>query len=198
MEIKKKAFAEVIESSLQGWTAQSWQWNTIPEFGSLVAITTKNRTLFGVIYQSKTGSIDSNHYPFAYKKTEEELLLEQPHIFDFLQTTFSCILVGFNENGKMIYRTAPEPAPIHGFIIKALAEDERLFFKSEHYLHLLFGASDYCNIDELLLALLHYMKRNDMVNEHSLSLFLDTFSILIGNDYKRLKLFLQRAQECFE
>ena len=41
-----KYFAEVIESSLTGWLAQSWSWDTFPEFGSFVAIEGKKRTIF--------------------------------------------------------------------------------------------------------------------------------------------------------
>lgn len=191
-----KPFAEIIESSLQGWTAQSWEWDKVPEFGSLVTVTTKKRILFGLVYQSQTGSLDGNRYPFAYKKTEKELRLEQPHIFEFLRTTFSCLLVGFTENNSIIYRTAPEPASIHSFVFDVSPELAEQFFRSEQYLHLIFGASDICKVDELLLALLYTMKHNNAVHEASVSLFLDTFSVLIGNDYRRLKLFLQRAQEC--
>ncbi|NBQ17156.1 hypothetical protein EBU24_02475 [bacterium] len=190
-------FAEVIESSLQGWTAQCWQWNKVPAFGSLVMIKTSHRILFGIVYQSQTGSLDGNRYPFAYKKTHEELLQEQPHIFDFLRTTFSCLLVGFIDNNSshsIIYRTAPEPAPIHSFIetIDKLYLEQ--FFKSEQYLHLIFGASDICKVDELLLALLSIIQSNKTLYPTALSLFLDTFSVLIGNDYRRLKLFLQRVE----
>lgn len=192
-----KPFAEVIESSLQGWVAQSWEWDKVPEFGSLVTVTTKKRILFGLVYKSQTSSLDDNRYPFAYKKTEEELRLEQPHIFDFLHTTFSCLLVGYSENNRIIYRTAPEPPSIHSFIFEANHELTEQFFKSEQYLHLIFGASDIGKIDELLLALFYTMKRNKVLYEQALPLFLDTFSVLIGNDYRRLKLFLQRAQEYF-
>lgn len=190
-------FAEVIESSLQGWTAQSWHYNKVPAFGSLVMIKTDNRILFGIVYQSQTGSLDGNHYPFAYQKTHEELLQEQPHIFEFLRTTFSCLLVGFIETSSspaIIYRTAPEPAPIHSFIQTVDNAYLEQFFKSEHYLHLIFGASDVCKVDELLLALLSTIKSNNALYPTALSLFLDTFSVLIGNDYRRLKLFLQRIE----
>lgn len=196
-----KPFAEVIESSLQGWTAQSWQWNNVPAFGSLVTIKTDNRILFGIVYQSQTGSLDGSRYPFAYQKTHEELLKEQPHIFEFLRTTFSCLFIGFidlrknNSSSSIIYRLAPEPAPIHSFIETIDNDYLEQFFQSEHYLHLVFQASDMGNIDELLLALLSTIKHNNKLYGKALSLFLDTFSVLIGNDYRRLKLFLQRIEQ---
>ena len=78
-----KPFAEVIESSLHTWLAQSWQWDETPTFGSLVTVTTPKWTLFGLVATVQTGSLDSMRHPFPYKKTHEELLTEQPQIFEF-------------------------------------------------------------------------------------------------------------------
>ena len=61
-------FAEVIESSLQHWLIQSWEWNTFPSYGSLVVIEDKNQTLYGIVHHVQTGSMDPVRYPFAYKK----------------------------------------------------------------------------------------------------------------------------------
>ncbi len=96
-----KPFAEVIESSLHGWLAQSWQWDTFPSFGSIVTIQGKKRTHFGIVHQIQTGSMDPVRYPFPYQKTEEELLKEQPQIFEFLKTTFSCLIIGYQEKGSI-------------------------------------------------------------------------------------------------
>src|SRR5688500_18584413 len=114
---RENCFAEVIESSLTGWLAQSWSWDTFPNFGSFVAIETKNRTVFGIVHQVQTGSMDPVRYPFPYQKTEEELLREQPQIFEFLKTTFSCITIGYQEKRIFSYLIAPEPPKIHSFVM---------------------------------------------------------------------------------
>ena len=85
-ETKRAAFSEVIDSSLHGFTAQSWQWDDFPAFGQLVTVQSGTRTLFGIVYQVHTGSMDPVRYPFPYQKTEAELLAEQPQIFEFLKT----------------------------------------------------------------------------------------------------------------
>src|SRR3989337_2594100 len=136
-----KAFAEIIESSLQGWLAQSWQWNQLPSFGSMITGQTKKRTLFGIVHQIKTGSMDPIRYPFPYQKTEEELLAEQPQIFEFLKTTFSCLTIGYQEKGKLYYLIAPEPVKIHAFVEPIKPDLAKQFFYSEKYLHVLFGNS---------------------------------------------------------
>lgn len=189
------AFAEVIESSLHGFLAQSWHWDRFPAFGSIVTINAKERTLFGVVHEVKTGSMDSMRYPFPYQKTEEELLQEQPQIFEFLKTTFSCLTIGYKQNGKMYYLMTPEPSKIHAFVTPVSKELSAQFFASNTYLHLLFNMNDQIlNLDELLLATLKHQVELDILTKERLSSFIETFSLLTGNDYRRLKLFLQRAQ----
>jgi len=193
---KESYFAEVVESSLTNWTAQSWKWDTFPRFGSFVAIEAKNRTIFGIVHQVHTGSMDPGRYPFPYQKTEEELLREQPQIFEFLKTTFSCITIGYQEKDSLFYRVSPEPPKIHSFVAYPSTETTRLFFSNVCYLHLLFTyATHVFNIDELMLALIEHQRSLKICTKDTLSNFMNTYSLLIGNDYRRTKLFLQRVQQ---
>ncbi len=188
-------FAEVIESSLAGFLAQSWQWDNFPTFGSLVIIKEKRRTLFGIVHQVQTGSMDPMRYPFTYQKTEEELLREQPQIFEFLKTTFSCLTVGYQEKGSTYYLLAPEPPKIHSFVCCAPTELQKNFFASEKYLHILFGlSSQIFNVDELILAILQQHATLNILTSEKLNKCMQTYSLLTGNDYRRIKLFLQRVE----
>lgn len=191
----QKQFAEVIESSLTGWVAQSWAWDTFPEFGSFVAIEGKKRTVFGIVHQVQTGSMDPVRYPFPYHKTEEELLKEQPQIFEFLKTTFSSVVIGYQEKKTISYLMAPEPPKIHAFVMHPDSELSKNFFASNKYLHLLFAHSSHIfNMDELILALLKQHKNLNILTTDKIGIFLETYSLLIGNDYRRMKLFLQRVE----
>jgi hypothetical protein len=193
--MNNKAFAEIIESSLHGWLAQSWKWNQLPSFGSLVTVQTKNRTLFGIIYQVQTGSLEPMRYPFPYQKTEEELLRDQPQIFEFLKTTFSCLSLGYQEKGKIYYLAAPEPPQIHSFVSPMSQELAKQFFYSEKYLHILFGSSNQLShLDELLLAILKQQTELSILSEEKMQKFIGAYALLTGNEYRRLKLFLQRVQ----
>ena len=197
--MKQIHFAEVIESSLTQWLAQSWQWDTFPLFGSLVIIEEKKRTLFGIVHQIQTGSMDPLRYPFPYKKTEEELLKEQPQIFEFLKTTFSCIVVGYEEKYTISYLIAPEPPKIHSFVTHPNKEKMKAFFANSRYLHVLFTHSSHIfNIDELILALLKNITVAEILTHDKLHSLLQTYIFLIGNDYRRIKLFLQRAEQITE
>jgi hypothetical protein len=193
--MKTSHFGEVLESSLYTWLGQSWQWDYFPPFGSMVTITSNNRILFGIVYQMQTSSIDPTRYPVAYQKTEQELLQEQPQIFEFLHTTFSCLSVGYLENSQLYYQIAPEPPKIHSFIKHASPEDIKHFFSDIRFLHLLFShANQVLNLDELLLALLKQLLEQNILTSAYCAHFIATFSLLAGNDYRRLRFFLQRVQ----
>lgn len=194
---QNRAFAEVVESSLHTFKAQSWQWDTFPRFGSLVTIHTANRTIFGIVHTIETGSLDPVHTPYPFQKTEAELLLEQPQIFSFLQTTFTCLTGGYAEQNVLLYQWAPEPPKIHAFVAPATQAQYEQFFSDEQYIHILFGLShQILNLDELLLAVLKNLSDQKLLNQARLSSFIATFSLLTGNDYRRLKLFLQRVTPC--
>ncbi|MDZ4151763.1 HAS-barrel domain-containing protein [Methylicorpusculum sp.] len=187
--------AEVIESSLYGFLAQSWRWDQPPTFGSLVTVEGKKRTIFGIVQQIQTGSSDSQRQAFAYQKTHEELLREQPQIFELLKTSFSCLTLGYQEKGRITYQLAPEPPLIHSFVGPASPELARQFFAHESYLHLLFGqAGQMGNLDELLLAIMVQHKQLGILSPERINKIMQIFSVLTANDYRRLKLFLQRVE----
>lgn len=191
----ENSFAEIIESSLIQWKAECWNWDIVPCFGSLVTIKGDKRIIFGIVTQIETGSNDAIRVPFAYKKNEEELKREQPQIFEFLKTTFSCITVGFLEDNKLLYQMVPEPPKIHAFVNLANIEQTKLFFSNELYLYALFSFQNQnIYLDELLLSIIKILADLNILNEEIMSRFLETFSLLTANDYRRLKIFLQRAE----
>lgn len=194
-----KPFAEVVESNLTSFKAQAWQWDNFAQFGSLVTVESKMRTIIGIVYDIQTGSIDPHRTPFAYQKTENELLAEQPQIFTFLKTTFNCLILGYSQKGKMHYTLSPEPPKIHAFVQQANTDFLKSFFYSDLYLHIIFNTNSIIeNIDELLLALLKQKKIIGILSATKIQDLAHTFSLLTGNDYRRLKIFLQRAQALVE
>lgn len=186
--------AEIVESSLQTWTAQCWRWDIIPEFGSLVAVHNKKRIIYGIVYGIKTGSLDSSRYPFTYQKTEEELMAEQPQIFEFLKTHIQCITLGFEEHEKMIHQLPPEPPKIHAFVGPCAVNKVKVFFAQPDFLHLLMQSPETQQADELILGLFRYIKKHDLLTEDKLTIYLETLSLLLGNDYRRLSLIMHRIE----
>ena len=188
-------FAEVIESSLSSWRAQCWEWGTLPSHGALLTIQSGSRTIYGIVHAISTGPLDTQRTVFAYKKTEEQLKKDHPHIFEFLTSTISCITLGYKEGSSVRYQMAPTPPKIHAFVTAAGHEDLQAFFKDEQYLHTLFANEDQLtSLDDLLLALIEHMAATNSLTKERFNNFINTFSLLTANDYRRLKLFLQRVQ----
>lgn len=190
-----KAFAEVIESKLTHVTAQCWQWDTMPTFGSLVAIPGNTFTLIGIVSSIETGSMDPMRYPFPYQKTEEELKREHPQIFDFLKTIFTVTLIGYQSDaGACLYATPPVPSKIHSFVYPLETENFQAFFAKSDFLPLLFAAPETPHlVDELFLALMNELAQQGMLTPERFEEYYHTFSLLTGNDYRRLKLLMQRV-----
>ncbi|HEV2916554.1 MAG TPA: hypothetical protein VGW78_02305 [Candidatus Babeliales bacterium] len=187
----KRNFAEVIESSLQQCIAQVWQWNNSPSFGSLVVIHDDQYPLIGVVHQIRIGSSDPGRIPFAYQKTPEELQSEQPHIFNFLKTTVSILILGYIEKKVITYTIAPRPAPIHAFVQLAPPDILTQFFSEIDFMHCLFGIhSSISGIDELLCAMLHVYLH--YLNKMTIRDILYAYMLLIGGDYKRIRILARR------
>jgi len=195
MNNKLSYFAEIVESSLQSWKVQCWHNGQSPPFGALVASDADDCVLYGVVYQVDTGSDDPVRITHAYQKTEEELKKEQHQIFEFLKTTFLSAVLGYKKDWQIYQSFAPSPAKIHVFVRLADQNEYRDFFKKHHYLHILFAqANQLGNTDELLLAILSNLYKIDQLDENIINDFIETFLLLNGNDYRRLKLFLQRLE----
>jgi hypothetical protein len=186
-----KPYAEVIESSLNTFLAQSWEYDSFPPYGSLVTV----HSILGCVSGIRTGSMDTQRYPFPYQKTEEELKAEQPQIFEFLKTTFDVTVLGYlDEHKKISYTLPPTPAKIHAFVAPADQTLTEAFFGSPDYLPLLFASQNtISHFDDLLLAIFKQLAVHKKLAS-TLPLFCQKFSLLTGNDYRRMKLFLQRVE----
>lgn len=188
-------FAEVIESSLPTWRAQCWAWDIIPAHGSILATHSGNRTIYGIVYAITTGPLDTQRTVFPYKKTEEELKRDHPHIFEFLASTVSCITLGYADHSDIRYQMAPIPPKIHAFVTLPTKQELQAFFSEHGYLHTLFAQADQVtSLDDLLIALVEHMAQTHNLTPERFSRFIQTFSLLTANDYRRLKLFIQRIQ----
>jgi hypothetical protein len=190
-------FAEVVESSLHYFVAQCWDWDVFPSFGSIVQIEEEDFFILGCVSNVQTGSMDPMRYPFPYQKTEKELKQKHPHIFEFLKTTFTVITLGYitKNDHKSCYVLPSKPGKIHSFVQNASIDVQKNFLKSAQFLHVLFAnASQTSNIDELFLSVIMRMREQNILKDSNIYGYCKTFSLITGNDYKRLKIFLQRLQ----
>ena len=74
-------------------------------------------------------------------------------------------------------------------------ELSRQFFFNNSYLQVLFSAGQNIgNLDELLLALFKQQTLLKILTPEKIQEIMQTYCLLIGNDYRRLKLFASRVQ----
>jgi hypothetical protein len=191
-------FAEVVESHLDHFVAQCWQWDTFPTFGSLVQVHNGPLTLLGTVTQIQTGSMDPIRYPFPYQKSEQELMREQPQIFEFLKTTFTVQILGYVDReaiNQVDYLIPPTPSKIHAFVSSCPPDLIKSFFSRAEFLHLLFGCGQaISNLDELLLVMIKNLHTQKLLHPNFIEEFSLNYSMLTGSDYRRLKLFMSRVQ----
>ena len=197
---REDAFAEVFESSVTGFTAQCWEWDDIPEIGSCVMVVENDCDfIIGCITNIKTSSMYSDRQPFAFQKTEEELRIEQPQIFELLKTEFQVHFLGFchsKSNCKNAFYCLPKrPPKMHSFVYKLSEEIGTFFFKSTEFLQIFFSFSKSIEcFDDILISFLYCLFQTKIVEQSFLPAFCSTFSLLTKNDYYRLRLFLKRFQ----
>ena len=194
-------FSEVIESSLNHFVAQCWQWNILPTFASLVEVHNNQQIILGCVTQIKTESSDPTRKPFAYQKTEAELLNEQPQIFELLKSTFTVHIIGYKDltTNKVIYRTPLQPSKIHAFVKQTSEQIFAEVFSQPHFLPMFFTfQNSTTNLEELLLAILCQVHQKNLITKEFFHTFYQNFALLNSNDYKRVKLFFERIEYTYQ
>lgn len=191
----QKAFAEIIESSIMQATGLCWDWAQLPTLCGLVKITQAPYVLYGCITNVTTGNSDPVRQPFAYKKTEAELLQEQPQIFAFLQTSFTIKILGYQKE-KLHYLLPPQPTKLHSFVEYATADEYKTFFEDTNFLNLFCMPSEQgIDNNELLLVLLQHLQNMIKVDAAFIHKICSHMAAIQSSDYRATKRFLQRVQQ---
>ena len=195
MNNNSHSFAEILASNLNTIQGQCWNWKQPPVFGSLVTVETPQETIFAIISNITIESSDPVRQPIAYQKTHEELLQEQPQIFEFLETNFQAIIVGHKQNGKMLYHLPSSPPQIHSFISYPEQTEAQSFFAENDYLQLLLQqAHEAPNFHELLFAILKEIKNKQLLHLEQLHELVRIMTSTMKADYMTIKTFINRVE----
>lgn len=181
---------EVVESSTTELIAEACQLHGAPSFGRFVRVESA-APIIAIVYNVFTHSIEPNRRPTAYGKTEAELRLEQPQIFELLRTEFQALVVGYRDEQGPVPILPPQPARIHSFVY--LCEDEEVadFTRSDEYLRSILGAAK-VPTDELLVATLrHALRARGGAGAYLVEMGKE-LSRLLRDDYDRLSSILRR------
>ncbi|SVB55297.1 uncharacterized protein METZ01_LOCUS208151 [marine metagenome] len=181
---------EVIESNTIEFTAESRVLHGAPPFGAYVKIDSYP-IIYAIVYSVATQSMEPNRRPTAYGKTEDELRLEQPQIFELLRTEFTSLIIGYKDDTGIYQCLPPQPPKIHSFVHFCSAEEIASFTDRSHYLRPIFNQTRVPS-DELTIAAIRnaYLARGE--NGHYLVRAGKEVARLLKDDYERLHSILER------
>ncbi len=182
---------EVIESSTIGLVAEARSLHGAPPFGSFVTVASEYN-VFGIVAGATTRSTEPNRRPVAFGKTEEELRLEQPQIFELLRTEFEVLLVGYLVDGDPVHFLPPQPARIHSFVFRCDDQIVRDFTSTDDYLRCILAAGHF-PADQLIPAAMRTAYRCHGSSTSYLVRAGKELARLLRDDYDRLGAILRRV-----
>ena len=186
----KDYIGEIVESSTTELIAEAAYLHGAPSFGCFVRVESE-MPVVGIVFNVFTHSIEPSRRPTAYGKTEDELRLEQPQIFELLRTEFQTLVIGYVDERGPVQVLPPQPARIHSFVYPCSDEEVRAFTRTEDYLRSILNTTK-IPTDELLVATL----RNTLEAHGGSRAYLvrigKELSRLLGDDYDRLSSIIRR------
>ena len=190
-EDERTHVGEVVESSTTELIAQARELHGAPSFGQFVRVEAA-MPVVGIVFNVFTHSIEANRRPTAYGKTEAELRLEQPQIFELLRTEFQALVIGYLDGDESVQILPPQPARIHSFVYSCSDEQVRAFTRTDDYLRSILNTSK-IPTDELVIAVLRHAVR---AHGHAPSYLVQMgkeLSRLLSDDYDRLSSIIRRV-----
>ena len=182
---------EVIESSTTEFVAESCELHGAPSFGRFVRVVSEV-PIIGIVFNVFTQSIEPNRRPTAYGKTEEELRLEQPQIFELLRTEFQALVIGYVDDTGPVQTLPPQPARIHSFVYPCDDDEVRAFTRADDYLRSILNTAK-IPTDELVIATMRHTLRAHGRAAPYLVRMGKELARLLGDDYDRLSSIIRRV-----
>lgn len=191
--VVEEYLGEVVESSTALFTAECRELDGSPAFGSFVKTDT-TPAVYGVVFNVSTRSMEANRRPTAYGKTEEELRMEQPQIFELLRTEFEVAVIGYQDTKGPRRSLPPLPPRIHSFVHACPEADLKALTRNGDFLRTILSQPR-LPADDLMIAATRnawHARAYDM--PYLVSLGKD-LSRLIRDDYDRLSSLMRRITE---
>ena len=184
---------EVIESSTSQFMAESRELNGAPPFGSFVKAGSEP-AIYGLVFNVSTHSMEPNRRPTAYGKTEYELRMEQPQIFELLKTEFEAVIIGHGDERGPRQVLPPQPPHIHSFVHPCTEAEVKALTGNGDFLRSILNG---CRLpaDDLIIAAVRtawHARSYDM--PYLVSLGKDLCR-LIRDDYDRLSSIMRRISQ---
>ena len=184
---------EVIESSTSQFLAESRELNGAPPFGSFVK-TGAEPVIYGLVFNVCTHSIEPNRRPTAYGKTEHELRMEQPQIFELLKTEFEAVIIGYEDGRGPQQVLPPQPPHIHSFIYPCAEAEIKTLTSNGDFMRTILNV---CRLpsDDLIIASVRNAWHARALEMPYLVSLGKNLCRLIRDDYDRLSSIMRRISQ---
>jgi hypothetical protein len=188
-----KPWGEIITSSLTSWEVCSWDQDLFPDYGALVATRHENTIYYGIIINSTIQSIYSSGPPITYQQSPEQLKQTHPELSLLFKTVLTCLPIGFAEDISILYQLPARPPKIHTIVKTPTNTIIKAFFSNPSYIRLLHTyLSQPSQFDEIILAIIHCLEKNQLMQPPILQDILHTLAMIMGNEYNRIRFLLER------
>ena len=119
-------------------------------------------TSFALVYFATTGSFDFGRRASAYEISEDDLMAQQPQIYELLSTEFTAIPVGYALSGRFRSGVPPRPPRLHARVAACSPHEIITLTDSPDFLRLMVKAQLEVNSDELIISTLEtaWLARN--------------------------------------
>ncbi len=124
----------------------------LPVRSSITLDTLVEGTVYAVVWQASTTSLDPSRRPMAYGMSESQLREEQPQIFELLQTEFSALPIATVEQGRLRMTLPSRPPRLHAFVGACTAEEVCTLTDTPDLLRAILTAPAEVPMDALLIA----------------------------------------------
>lgn len=121
---------EIVEASTTRFVSVSTRAFEPPPFGGFVRVASADLVSYAVVSHVTHESVDPSRRAIPLGRTWEELVAEQPQVFDLLQTSFEAICVAHARGGVISPFLPPSPPRVHDFVsvcsddeVRALTDD---------------------------------------------------------------------------
>ena len=188
---------EVVESSTSEFTAQCYDLNQAPPLGSMVRAGAGPVTVYGVISQAVTASVEPGRRPIARGQNETDeaaVYRENPQLTKLLRTDFTALVVGHQSDHNLYHYLPPQPARLHSFVFPCETKELQAFIAHLDCLSLLVSAQPAGPGDELVAAFLRQAGNASQDRHRFLVTAGKELAVLLNGQTNRLNAILRRIK----
>jgi len=187
---------EVIEASTAEFVAECYELHEPPPLGSLVRTSDGEVTIYGVVCNASTESIDPGRRPLARGREEaeeENIYRQNPQLSRLLRTTFETLVTGHGQGDELRHYLSPRPPRVHSFVYLCKPDEVRRFTQSLDFLTILLNARA-GSTDEVVAACLRQAGSTHEDNRAFLVTAGKELAVLLGGELNRLNAILRRIK----